>query len=216
MDYGLVCEIKELNDDGTFHGIASVIGEEDLGGDVIDKGAFKRTVAANPTVPILWQHMSAEVIGIGEVKEWQNKLVIDGRLDMDDPMAQKAHRKMKNKLVKGLSIGFQTIKSTWEDIEGRMVRHIQELKLWEVSVVTFPMQPSAQVTRVKNAEDSEARLSRLEKDFQALQAKLGTPAVAPPDSPPATDPPPVQDPVVDHSALGSVVAAMLSDVRSRH
>lgn len=217
LQYTPIFEIKELNEDGTFHGIASVYGEEDLGGDVIDKGAFKRTIAANPTVPVLWQHQTDEVIGMGAIKEWQNKLVIDGTLDMEDPTALKAYRKMKNKLVKGLSIGFQTIKSTWEDIEGRMVRHVQELKLWEVSIVTFPMLPAAQVTRVKNAEDSEARVTRLEADFQALQAKLGTQAKeAPPDPPPALDPPPAKDPLDEHSAPGSVVAAMLSDVRSRN
>jgi HK97 family phage prohead protease len=164
----LFCEVKEVSEDGTFHGIASVYGVEDLGGDVIDKGAFKKTLAENPVVPILWQHKSESVIGEGVVKEYQGKILIDAKLDMDDDEAVKAHKKLKRGLIKGLSIGFQTVKSTWEDVEGRMVRHIGELKLWEVSVVTFPMLPDAQVTRVK----SDDRVSALESQVQALHARL--------------------------------------------
>ena len=166
--FDLFCEVKEVGEDGSFHGIASVYGVEDLGGDVIDRGAFKKTIAENSVVPILWQHKSDEVIGEGIIKEHQGKILIDAKLDLEDETAKKAYGKMKRRLVKGLSIGFQTVKSTWEEVEGRMVRHIGELKLWEVSVVTFPMLPDAQVTRVK----SDDRLSALESQISALQARL--------------------------------------------
>jgi HK97 family phage prohead protease len=168
--YQFYCEVKEVAADGTFEGIASVYGIEDLGGDVIDKGAFSKTLAENPIVPVLWQHQNDEVIGEGELSEWQNKVRIKGKLDLEDDTAKKAHRKIKRGLVKGLSIGFQTLKSTWAEVEGRMVRHVQELKLWEVSIVTFPMLPAAQVTRVKSAE--EERLARLESQVSALQAAV--------------------------------------------
>jgi uncharacterized protein len=168
-------ELKELSEDGSFTGIASVYGVEDLGGDVIDKGAFSKTIKENETIPILFQHDAREVIGEGSVKEWQGKLLLTARLDMTDPVAVKAHSKMKAKLIKGLSIGFSTIKSTWADVEGRMIRHIQELKLWEVSVVTFPMLPGAQVTRVKSAEEDQATIAALKEQIRALEAKLATP-----------------------------------------
>jgi hypothetical protein len=164
----LVCELKSVADNGTFEGIASAYGIEDLDGDVIDKGAFTKTISENPTVRILWQHQQTVVIGSGEVSEWQGKIRIKGQLDMEDPDAVKAHRKMKLKLITGLSIGFQTVKSTWEEVESRMVRHIGELKLWEVSVVTFPALPMAQVTRTKSAEAE--RIARLESQVSALQA----------------------------------------------
>lgn len=168
--FELLCEVKSLAEDGTFHGIASVYGVEDLGGDIIDKGAFKKTLTENPVVPILWQHKSEEVIGEGTVKEHQGKILIDGKLDLDDETGMKAYKKLKRKLVKGLSIGFQTIRSNWEEVEGRMIRHIGELKLWEVSVVTFPMLPAAQVTRVKSAD--EDRISALESQISSLHARV--------------------------------------------
>jgi HK97 family phage prohead protease len=172
-------ELKEVNEDGTFVGIASVYGVEDLGGDVIDKGAFKKTISENPSIPILWQHKRDEVIGMGTVKEWQGKILLEGALDLEDPMAHKAYGKMKRKLIKGLSIGFSTIKNFLEEVEGRTIRHISELKLWEVSIVTFPMLPQAQVSRVKSAEEDAARIKQLEDQLSALQAKQDATPVAP-------------------------------------
>lgn len=223
-----IFELKEVNDDGSFVGIASVYGVEDLGGDVIEKGAFKKTISENPAVPILWQHKSDEVIGMGTVKEWQGKVLLEGQLDLDDPTAMKAYKKMKSKLIKGLSIGFNTIKHTWEDVEGRMVRHITELKLWEVSVVTFPMLPSAQVTRVKSGyytlpalteeqclraargedpmltPDQEAGLRMFAEMIRALPAKNTTP---PPEPVHAVEPPVVSpEPEALHSWLSETLA----------
>lgn len=179
-------EIKEVGEDGTFTGIASVYGVEDLGGDVIEKGAFKKTISENPTVPILWQHDRSEVIGQGTVKEWQGKILLNGTLDLDDPIAVKAYKKLKNGLIKGLSIGFQTIKAVWEEVEEeskstRFVRHITELKLFECSVVTFPMLPDAQVTRVKSAEEWDEIKSTLleaQKRITDLEALLAAKATA--------------------------------------
>jgi hypothetical protein len=210
-------EIKEVSEDGTFTGIASVYGIEDLDGDVIDKGAFKKTISENSTIPILWQHRTEEVIGEGTVKEWQGKILLEGRLDLEDPTAQKAYQKIKKKLIKGLSIGFRTIKSSWEEIEGRMIRHISELKLWEVSIVTFAALPDAMVTRVKSVNDLrrqlnlkpvtggdielteqaleaiekaptlEARIASLETEIKALQEVKATPVEEPA---PTEEPPP--------------------------
>jgi phage head maturation protease len=75
-------EIKEVGEDGTFTGIASVYGVEDLGGDVIEKGAFKKTIEENPEVVILWQHDADEVIGKGRVVEQGNKIMLEATLDM--------------------------------------------------------------------------------------------------------------------------------------
>jgi HK97 family phage prohead protease len=167
-------EIKEVGgEDGTFTGIASQYGLEDLGGDVIDKGAFTKTLADSASVPVLWQHDAQEVIGQGTVKEWQGKLILTAQLDLEDPTAQKAYGKLKRKLITGLSIGYTAIKSIWEEINEadvrKWVRHITELKLWEVSVVTFPMLPAAQVTRVKTARDSGEFLQLSRAWLQAEQ-----------------------------------------------
>ena len=61
----------------------------------------------------------------------------------------------------GLSIGFRTVRAKRDPATG--VRRILEADLWEISVVTFPMLPSARVSNVKNARfyrDKETELVR--------------------------------------------------------
>lgn len=213
-------EVKDLAENGTFSGIASVMGVEDLGGDIIDKGAFNKTLEENANPVILWQHDPGEPIGIGEVKQWQGKLLISGKLDIEsDPVAQKAYQKLKGKLVKGLSIGFTTVKASWEEVKEngatRFIRHIQELKLWEVSIVTFPMQTQAQVTRVKSAEPDELieRIGALETRISALSATKSA-------TPPETDGAgageraanQTQEPAYDHSRLLHLINSVRSQI----
>ena len=68
---------------------------------------------------------------------------------------------MKTGALDGLSIGFRTVKARTEPKTG--VRRILEADLWEISVVTFPMLPSARVSNVKHARffrDRETELVR--------------------------------------------------------
>jgi HK97 family phage prohead protease len=140
-------EVKDVTVEGKFSGMASFYGEVDLGGDVMERGAFAKTLSDNPTIPILWQHKSDEVIGSGTLRNTREGLAVDATLDMDDPTAVKAHRKLKLGLMKGLSIGFNSI----QDEVKNGIRHLKEVKLWEVSIVTFPALPSAAVLSVKQA-----------------------------------------------------------------
>ena len=47
----------------------------------------------------------------------------------------------------GLSIGFRTVKGRTDPATG--VRRLDQIDLWEISVVTFPMLPEARVSAVK-------------------------------------------------------------------
>lgn len=153
-------QVKDADDTGTFSGLASVYGNVDLGGDVVERGAFSKTLSENPTVPVLWQHDSREVIGSGVLRNTREGLAIDATLDMEDPVAQKAYRKLKKGYMKGLSIGFDTM----EDEVKNNIRHLKEIKLWEVSVVTFPMQLGAMVNSVKRMVQSHKDDFRTELD----------------------------------------------------
>lgn len=89
------------------------------------------------------------------------------------PEAQKAYLLLKARIVKGLSIGFEAIKDSV--VNG--VRHLNEIKLYEGSVVTFPMNDMALITSVKgkgetkddfNEELTEIQLS--DAGYQMRQA----------------------------------------------
>lgn len=166
--------IKTLGEDGTFVGQASVYGNVDLGKDVVAKGAFTRTLAAKGgEVPILWQHDTKEPIGLGKLTDGEHGLQIEGELVLESPVAQKAYSLLKKRVLKGLSIGYETVE---EKMVGT-VRHLTELKLWEVSLVTFPMNELALVSGVKDmgmdellerGDELMAEYSANQKEFQAL------------------------------------------------
>ncbi len=139
-------EIKELGQQGTFRGMASIYGNKDLGGDVVEKGAFSKTLQMKSgEVPILWQHDPSEPIGLGKLTDMNDGLQIDGELALESPVAQKAYGLMKKGVLKGLSIGYDTVISDVKD----KIRYLKELKLWEVSLVTFPMNEMASILSVK-------------------------------------------------------------------
>lgn len=145
-------EIKEMDDEGNFSGHAAVFGNVDLKGDIIQKGAFKKTIKdKNGKIPILLQHNPSNPIGIGQIKEDAHGLKIEGKLSLGVQAAKEAFILLKDKVIDGLSIGFDVIK---DDFEGR-TRILKEIRLWEVSLVTFPANPLATVTSVKDETPEE-------------------------------------------------------------
>lgn len=166
-------DIKEVTDEGIFEGWASIYGNVDEGGDVVEKGAFARTIKARPEVPVLWRHDSP--IGKGQLEDTEKGLKIRGALTLAVAQAKEALALMKDGVVKGLSIGFQSIPAKEEIVNG--IRHLHEVKLWEVSLTPFPMNQRALVTAVKKLDfskesDTRSRLEAVMVDQRAVMDKL--------------------------------------------
>lgn len=151
-------DIKEVSDEGTFEGLASVYGVVDEGGDVVEKGAFSRTINARPEVAILWRHDAP--IGKGRLEDGPTGLMIKGRLTLAVGQAKEALALMKDGVVRGLSIGFQSVKAKEEIRDG--IRYLREVKLWEVSLTPFPMNQQALVTAVKERKDFTEELDSVQ------------------------------------------------------
>jgi uncharacterized protein len=116
-----------------------------------DPGAFGRTLSAGKSFSVLWQHDASSPIGHCKISDTPQGLQVAGTLMLTDPTAQKAYTFMKAGVVKGLSIGYDTIQSIYDGD----IRHLTELRLCEISCVTFPMNESAQVSGVKALSDDE-------------------------------------------------------------
>jgi HK97 family phage prohead protease len=144
-------KIKLLEPTGSFQGVAAVYNNVDLGGDRIEPGAFTRTIAASKVFPLLWQHQSDNPIGTVTVSDSREGLLVSGQLLMDLDEAKRAYTLIKAKVIRGLSIGYETIQESVED----GVRLLKELRLWECSIVTFPMNLDAAIGSVKALSDDE-------------------------------------------------------------
>jgi hypothetical protein len=143
-------QIKNL-ESREFEGHGSIFNNEDLGGDVVVPGAFKRSLAqhrkAKSLPQMFWMHDPSRVPGKWlDMSEDDDGLKVKGVL-APTPLGDEIRTLLQMDAVKGLSIGYQT-KDHDYDSEGR--RLLKELDLWEVSVVSLPMNPLAQVAFAKS------------------------------------------------------------------
>lgn len=146
-------EFKVVGDTGEFSGYASIFGNVDLGGDIVERGAFKEIVTTKDNqVRVLYQHDTRNPIGKAMVREDEKGLSFDGKLILEDGLARKAYAYMKAGILDGMSIGFDVL-SGGSEMMSSGVRKLTGLKLWEISPVTFGMNPLAQIERVKAAQN---------------------------------------------------------------
>jgi len=143
--------LTSLDAEGTFEGYASLFNAEDLARDIIAPGAFRASLAKRGAsgIKMLFQHDPAEPIGVWlDIAEDARGLKVKGRLMLDVARAREVLSLMKAGALEGLSIGFRAEKAARDHRSG--VRTLRKIDLWEISVVTFPMQPGATVTAVKS------------------------------------------------------------------
>ena len=148
---------EESKEYGLFEGYGSVFGNKDLGNDVIEKGAFAKSIKrrTNKGVKLLYQHKSDMPIGVfDEIREDDHGLVVKGRLALKTQAGAEAYELLKMGALDGLSIGFRVNPSEVSYDKRNNKRIIKEVDLMEVSLVTFPMNPQATVRSVKGEQYS--------------------------------------------------------------
>ena len=160
--------------DGTeIEGYASLFGLSDQGGDVVQAGAYATSLARMASkggrVKMLWQHDPTQPIGVwDEVREDGMGLWVKGRILTDVARGREAAALIGAGAIDGLSIGYRTVRSH-KDKAG--ARHLSELELWEVSLVTFPMLPDARVG-AKGDDPEAATLRELAAVFDRARQSL--------------------------------------------
>lgn len=148
-------EMKAPKDDGTFEGYGSVFNITDGGGDIVVPGAFSETLttqkAAGRLPAMLWQHRQAEPIGIyTSMEEDSVGLKVAGQLALKTARGAEAYELMKMGALSGMSIGYQSRDDSYDRVSG--VRTLKKLDLYELSLVTFPMNDASRVSSVKSIE----------------------------------------------------------------
>jgi len=143
--------VKQFDEEtGVFESYAATFSQyPDAYGDIIDPGAFAKTLKeSGKRVKILWNHNVQEPIGKPlEMREDENGLYIKGKLSLGVQRAREVLSLMKDGVINEMSIGYDPIKEAFKD----GIRHLKEVKLWDVSPVTFAANPEAVVLSVKGA-----------------------------------------------------------------
>jgi len=143
-------DTKAVSENGVFEGYASVFGERDLGGDIVEAGAFTKSLKlrGHAGIKMLADHESAKRIGVWEAMSEDSKgLFVKGRLLLEKQIAKDVYIDLKAGALDSMSIGFQTKSDAYDG--RRRARILKEVDLREVSLVTVGMNESARVTDVK-------------------------------------------------------------------
>ena len=126
--------------------------------DRIVPGAFANTIdrwrASGKRVPLHWDHKGEAHNVIGWIdpatmSETAEGLQVSGKLDIDSSdVAREAWRSMKNNAM-SLSFGYITTKRRKR---GDGVNELQELDLFEISIVPHPANPDTRIVEMKSID----------------------------------------------------------------
>lgn len=151
---------------GTGEGYLARYGNIDLGKDRIRPGACAKTLREAETArqrlgvpylwPFLWQHDSdVPQGGFTSAREDEKGLYVEWEWDLDTEEGRRGYSGAKKGYCRGLSIGYDALQADWvnDPVQGA-IRELIELRLWEGSQVTFPMNQEAGIDGVKALKDT--------------------------------------------------------------
>lgn len=168
-------EIK-ADSSGIFEGYASVFGNVDSYGDIVQPGAFKKTILERSNqIKVLWNHDSyAPPIGkmLSAVEDGKG-LYIKAQL-AQTPRGQEIAELMRAGAIGEMSIGYSTLKYSYEQRDDLKmeVRNLLEVKLYEFSPVNFPANEAATITQIKREGEAETLALQL-KHWLSDELKAG-------------------------------------------
>ena len=160
-------EIRDIDSKGVFVAHASIFDVVDSYNSTFDPGSFKRTIKArNGAFPLAKNHDWTSPGGMarGVVEDETGLLVQEGRPNMKSAVGMEIYVGLPHEddlstgYFSDMSHAFDTIRAK-DDKDG--IEHKQEVKLYEISVVTenFGSNPEAGVEQVRAATEHLRRLN---------------------------------------------------------
>jgi HK97 family phage prohead protease len=124
---------------------------QDLGGfrEIIRPGAFTRTIAENADVRALFNHDPNYVLGrskSGTLRMREDTRGLFYEVDLPDTQAGRdVAESVRRGDVSGSSFAFRAITDEWRTENGSDIRELRDVDLFDVSPVTYPAYPAADV-----------------------------------------------------------------------
>lgn len=148
----------------TIEGYAAAFGNVDLVNDVLHQGAFSKTLQERGgKIKFLWQHDTKQPIGrVLEMNEDPRGLFFKAIIS-DTQTGRDALALLRDGAIDGMSIGYDPVVHDYSKLEGKTVRNLREVKLYEISLCTLQANPEASVTALKEQEQAD--------DYRPLDAK---------------------------------------------
>lgn len=140
----IVLDAKALDEDGNIEGLAVGYGDIDHGNDIVAPGSVQ--LEGRKSIPMLLHHDRKKPVGVWtDFRDTPEGLHVKGRFS-NTVLAREAREDVKLGAITGLSMGFITKKHR---LEGK-ARHLLEVGLHEISLVTVPMHNRTRIFSVKD------------------------------------------------------------------
>lgn len=162
----------------SFEGYAAIFNNVDLGGDMMEPGAFakslsQRFASGRASPPLYYNHdVSKGSVGrLSHLEEDKAGLFVKGVINTEIPEGAAVYSRAKNGQIGGFSFGYVVPPGGYRRGAGKMGeprRFLKQVDLREVSLVDDPMNPAAQMTFLK----SQSGLFIPEVDFRELEDAL--------------------------------------------
>lgn len=178
--------------EGEFIAYASVFGNKDSYGDIVEPGAFADTLtewnAKDAPIPALWGHnMSDPDYNIGHVisaEEDEKGLKVHIKIDLENPLpgskAPQVYRLLKGKRVEQMSFAYDVLDGGYAERadaaggEKESYYALRKLHLYEVSVVPIGANQETEILGVKSAAQVADRIAEDIKAGRVISAKNET------------------------------------------
>lgn len=155
---------------GIVEAVVSVMGIVDDGDDIIENGSYTKTIAERMSrIRVLDSHNYDSVLRVVghplEIREIDRDELPDEVLEkypdatgglytktqyyLDTPEGEGVFKRIVKGGVGEYSIGFDIVQKSFEKREGKRVRIIKEIRLWEYSAVIWGMNPATATVGVK-------------------------------------------------------------------
>lgn len=159
---------------GIVTGYFAAFNSKDSHGDVIEKGAFSKTVAergphGKQLIKWLLDHESNKAIGkLIDLKEDDYGLYYEGKVGRHS-LGKDFMLMVEDGIINQHSFGYSIIKETFD--KSMNVNRLKELRMYEGSSIQFlGSNPNTPITGIKSIEDALSMCARLEKFIRNSEA----------------------------------------------
>jgi len=149
----------DLSEDRKIRGYAVVFNSpsENLGGfrEIIKPEAVDRTLKEGIDVRALVDHDTSKIIGRMSAGTLQLRKKSKGLYSEIDPpdttVARDILTSIDRRDVTGMSFAFRVLEDDWIEVDGFPMREVLDMRISEVSIVTFPAYPQTDVQVAQRA-----------------------------------------------------------------
>lgn len=202
-------EIKAARqgDKGLVTAIVSVFNNIDLGGDRILPGAFDKTIsewqAKGDPVPVIWSHewdQPESHIGYvdpQDLKATNVGLEVKMQFDLDRPRSEQVFHLLKNRRVTQFSFGYFTREYSYVQEDGKEVRELTDVELFEVGPTLLGMNPATQLLEAASFFMGKKNGTKAEDALRQARDLIDAVLTAPAEDAKADDTAEAADPAQD-------------------